>query len=155
MSTLYIKPDVGAIAKLLQMLYGDELNVTGFAVGNYSGQYTATFISDDDQLVALCVCNKEFVAYAGAALSMIPANTATAMIAANDISEAVVANFYELVNICSKLLMTDSSPHLRLDKVLPPSESAPVSATFEAVEMVAFEVDIPHYGKGSVTFLIT
>lgn len=155
MSTLYIKPNVGAIAKLLQMLYGDELNVTGFAAGNYTGQYTATFISDDDQLVALCVCNHEFVAYAGAALSMIPADTAKAMIAANAISETVVANFYELANIFSKLLMTDSSPHLRLGEVLPPSEFASVSATFEAVEMVAFEVYIPRYGKGSVTFLIT
>ncbi len=150
-----IKPDTDSAAKLLQLLYGDELTATHVAAGNHAAQYTAMFISDADELLALCSCSSEFVAYAGAAMSMIPADAANEMIAANDNNEAVAANFHELMNICSKLLMNDSSAHLRLDKVLLPSESASVSATFDAVETVAFEVHIPRYGKGSMTFRIT
>ncbi len=111
---------------------------------------------DDDKLVALCVCDKEFVAYSGAALSMIPADVANEMISGNSVTEAMIGNFYEVMNICSKLLMSDSSAHLRLDKTLVPEDSAEtVSALKESAQVIGFNVEIPKYGVGGLTFLVT
>ena len=60
------------------------------------------------------------------------------------------------MNICSKLLMSDSSAHLRLDKTLDPGAANDAVASLEgASEKVAFSVDIPRYGSGTLTFLIS
>ena len=60
------------------------------------------------------------------------------------------------MNICSKLLMSDTSAHLRLDKTLNPQESAEsVSTLKDAAQVIGFDVDIPQYGKGMLTFLVT
>ncbi len=59
--------------------------------------------------VAICVCGLEFEAYSGAALFMIPADAANEMIAGQSVTDAILDNFYEVMNICSKLLMSDPS----------------------------------------------
>jgi len=137
------------------MIFGDDLSASGCESPAPDGKYVATFLSDDDQLVALCVCDKEFVAYSGAALSMIPADVAKEMIAGNAVTDAMVDNFYEVMNICSKLLMSESGAHLRLGKTLSPDQSADPIAAMKESQTAAFVVDIPRYGKGTLTFVIT
>lgn len=51
-----------------------------------------------------------------------PASAVNSMIKEEDIYKAVSDSFYEAMNICSKLLTSDSNAYLRLDRVLPPSE---------------------------------
>lgn len=109
MSETYVKPTAASVISLLAMIYGDELNASDLDSASVSGQRIATFINDDDELVAACVCDREFVVYSGAALAMIPAGGAQDMIAENSISEAISGNFHEVMNICTKLLMSDSS----------------------------------------------
>ena len=156
MSTKYIIPTPQSVSALLAMIFGDGVDTKDREAPELDGQHVATFVDDDDQLVALCVCDKEFVAYSGAALSMIPADVANEMISGNSISEAMLGNFYEVMNICSKLLMSDTSAHLRLDKTLSPQESAePLSALKDSAQVIGFDIDIPKYGKGMLTFLVT
>lgn len=156
MSTNYVIPNPQSISGLLAMIFGDGVETKDREAPELDKQHVATFIDDDDQLVALCVCDKEFVAYSGAALSMIPADVANEMISGNAVTEAMVGNFYEVMNICSKLLMSDGSAHLRLDKTLGPEESTEtVSALKESAQIIAFNVEIPKYGSGSLTFLVT
>ena len=156
MSNNYVIPTTQAVSGLLAMIFGDGVETKDHEAPDLESQHVATFIDDDDQLVALCVCDKEFVAYSGAALSMIPADVANEMISGNSISEAMVGNFYEVMNICSKLLMSDSSAHLRLDKTLSPEESTePVSALKDSAKIIGFNVGIPKYGTGMLTFLVT
>ena len=120
------------------------------------GQHVATFVNPEDQLVALCACDKPFVAYSGAALSMIPADVANEMINGGEVSEAMVGNFYEVMNICSKLMMRDGSAHLRLHQTLEPGQAADAIATLNGkAEAKTFGIDIPRYGSGKLTFLIT
>ncbi len=138
------------------MIFGAELDVSDSEAQDLSNHYVATFVSDEDQLVAFCACDKEFVAYSGAALSMIPADVANEMISGNAVTEVMIENFYEVMNICSKLLMSDSSAHLRLDKTLSPEDSAgPVAALQESAHITGFGVDIPRYGKGRLIFAVT
>ncbi len=156
MSKKYVIPTPQSASSLLSIIFGAELDVSDCEPAELSGQYVATFVDDDDHLVALCACDKEFVAYSGAALSMIPAVVANEMISGNDINEAMVGNFYEVMNICSKLLMSDTSAHLRLDKTLGPEQSAePIAALQEATHISGLGVDIPQYGKGKLTFVIS
>ena len=157
MSRDFVIPTQQAISSLLMMFFGDGLKVTEIDSTDLSDRHVATFVSDEDRLVALCACDRPFVVYAGAALSMIPADVANEMVVSGAPSEAILGNFHEVMNICSKLLMSDGSAHLRLDETLPPEQSAEVITNLEenSAQALAFGVDIPGYGNGSLTFLIT
>ncbi len=156
MSSYYVIPTPQSISSLLSMIFGEDLDVSDCEPPELSSLYIATFVNDDNQLVALCACDKSFVAYSGAALSMIPAAIANEMISGNTVTDAMVDNFYEVMNICSKLLMSDTSAHLRLDRALQPTESADAIATLgESANVMAFDVGIPQYGNGTLTFVIT
>ena len=149
-------PRPASISNLLSVVFGAELDVKNCDAKELNGQQIATFVNDEDQLVALCACDKQFVAYSGAALSMIPAAIANEMISGNTVTDAMVDNFYEVMNICSKSLMSDTSTHLRLDRALQPTESADAIATLgESANVTAFDVGIPQYGNGTLTFVIT
>lgn len=149
-------PDADSVAQLLAMIFGEDINVVDASADDFSDHHVATFVSREDQLVAISMCNLEFVAYSGAALSMIPKPAANDMIKDKDISDQIKANFYEVMNICSKLMISDTSPHLRLVDVLEPgAPSEQAMTTLEsAANTVCFDVDIPRYGKGRIGFSI-
>lgn len=153
MAKKYVVPNVETATSLLEMIFGEGLTLSDNDDADMGSNHVATFLSDDDRLVALCACDTSFVAYAGAALSMIPADAANEMIQDNDLSDMVTANFYEVMNICSKLMMSDSSAHLRLGKTLAPAESAEAVGSLQG-KTKGFTLDIPGYGKGVMTFVI-
>lgn len=156
MSNSFVMPAEGDISSLLAMIFGDGLGVKGTEPPNLGGQHAATFIDDTDKLVALCVCDKQFVAYSGAALSMIPADVANEMIKGGAISEAMIGNFNEVMNICSKLLMSETSEHLRLEKILEPGTADNALATLQgSAQLKSFAINIPRYGTGVLSFLTT
>ena len=64
----------------------------------------------------------------------------------------MVGNLTEIMNICSRLLMTDTSPHLRLARLYPAkSLEAPVNAVLSGAKgRVDFEVNVPKYGPGTL-----
>ncbi len=155
MSKSYVMPDTAAISRLLEMIFGDGVKVAESAEKDLAGRHVATFLNADDELVALCACDRAFVAYSGAALSMIPANVANEIISGDEMTETLLGNFYEVMNICSKLMMSDTSAHLRLHKALLPDQSADAITTLEASGSICgFDVDVPRYGKGKLSFVI-
>lgn len=155
MSIKYVVPPAEAVKSLLGIIFGDEVTVGACETPEFNDHYTATFLDRDDQLVALCHSDIEFVAYSGSALSMIPLGAAEDMIADRDVSESIVGNFHEVMNICSQLLMCDGGPHLRLDKTFGPGQCEDAS-DFEAGAAVAsMRVDVPRYGTGTLSFRIS
>ena len=65
-------------------------------------------------------------------------------------------NVYEVMNICSRLLMSDDTPHLKLENMY--NDVAELSE--EAVDMIKtaegsshFDIDIPNYGKGRLSLV--
>ena len=150
----YVMPDAQAVKSLLSMIFGDDLTVSE-SPAELGGKTVATFIDDDDKLVALCACDREFIGYSGGALSMIPVDVCNESIN-GEMTEALSGNFYEVMNICSKLLMSESSKHLRLARTVDADTAAGMVAELEANgSSGAFSVDIPRYGKGSMHFLGT
>ena len=59
------------------------------------------------------------------------------------------------MNICSKLMMSDDSDYLKLDKtVFPEESSARVVASMVGADAFAFTVNIPDYGNGEMIFYV-
>jgi hypothetical protein len=154
--TDYILPDAKSVQQILAAMYGDELVVDVDDSAPLAGRHVATYVGDADSIVALCACEDRFVAYSGAALTMIPANVADEMVEQKDLSAVILENFHEVMNICSRLLMDDNSPHLRLEKTLLPGEAdAAMSKVTQESRAVNLKVAIPEYGHGHMSFLIT
>ncbi len=151
----FILPSPESINSILCMIFGDGVKTENGKEGQLKDSYIATFIDDEDNLVALCSSDLPFVAYASAALSMIPAGVANDMIKEKDLNETVISNFYEVMNICSKLMMSDDTDHLRLQKTLEPPESEKTVADFKKGDSEAFTIDIPKYGVGNLTFYLS
>ena len=149
-------PNSEAVADLLAMIFGEDIDVSEASAGDISDHHIATFLNPEDQLVAISACDIDFVAYSGAALSMIPKGVASDMIKEGQVNDMVKANFYEVMNICSKLMLSDNSPHLRLVDVLEPGDpsKAAIGALEGASARVFFDVDVPRYGKGRLSFSI-
>ncbi|CAA0091208.1 Uncharacterised protein [Zhongshania aliphaticivorans] len=155
MSNKIIVPSQSSVSEMLSMLYGVEVDVDEVSSVNFSGVFIATFINDDGGTVAFCAADPSFVAYSGAALSMMPAGGAEDMIESGEFSKTSIDNFYEVINVCSRLLMSDSSMHLKLDKVLSPAEGEVVVNDFTASTTVGFSLKIPRYGVGKMAFCIS
>jgi len=154
--TDYVLPDAKSVQKILAVMYGDDLVVDEDDGSPLSDRHVATYIGDDNSIVAICACEDRFVAYSGAALTMVPVNVANEMVQQNDFSTVILENFHEVMNICSRLMLNDTSPHLRLDKTLVPGESeAAMAKVTDQSRVVNFKVAIPEYGHGHLSFLIT
>ncbi len=152
----YGKPTTEAIVKLLEMIFGPEIDVTESKDSLEDNVNGATFIDKDNNLVAMCFSDMPFTAYSGAALSMIPAGVANDAVKEGQLTDMMKANFFEVMNICSKLMMRDGGPHLRLDKVLEKGETdAHKTGIEEHAKSFRFVVDIPSYGTGKIGFLVT
>lgn len=153
---VYNVPDVDRVESMLKLFFGEGTEVASAPPPDKSQSFVATFISDTDELVAAIYCDPHFVAFSGAAFSMLPPAVAEEMVKENSYSDVVKANFHEVMNICSRLLMTDSSAHLRLDKTLmPDAGAAPLSELDGSAEVAAFQINIPGYGPGVVAAVVT
>lgn len=153
MSNNFLMPTPDSTKEILSMVLGDGLAINNEENDSENG-YIATYIDDEDKLVALCTCDLPFVAYSSAALSMIPAGVANEMIKDNELNDNVLANFHEVMNICSKLMMSDDTDHLRLEKTVLPPDSEKTVSDFEVGSKEVFTIDIPNYGKGTFSFYL-
>ena len=154
--TRFVLPTPDSVKDILSVMYGDELEVTVLEAGSAADGRAATYVGDDDQIVAVCACDPEFVIFSGAALTMVPPDAAREMVDEKDFSEVVIANFHEVMNICSRLLMSNDSPHLRLDKTIPTAEAeATINGAGADMTAVGFSVNIPSYGSGQLLFQVS
>ncbi|QQD17787.1 hypothetical protein I6N98_15810 [Spongiibacter nanhainus] len=147
-----VKPTADAVEKMLEMLFGDGTEVASVDSASISASAAAKYVSDEDALVALCVCDAAFLAYSGAALSMMPKGGAEDMIADGDFSKTILENFYEVMNICSRLIMSDTSLHIRLDTTVVGDAVAEARSALSPSQSIAFKISIPKYGDGQLTF---
>lgn len=159
MATTCPMPDAPKIRSMLGMLF-DGLDIKPgkkFDITPTSGSWVGLYIGDDGQPLAACVADLALAANSGAALSMMPPGVAKDAIKEKDLSEVMVANVHEVMNICTRLMMTEGSPHLRLAKLYPSKALPPeAAALLAAVKGRAdFELSVPKYGPGTLSFIST
>jgi hypothetical protein len=152
MSGAYSLPDVARAKDLLGMIFdglsikpGSKLDISGRAAS-----YFGVYVTDEGAPAALCGCDTEFAAHTGSALSMLPPATAMESVKARTLTDVMRANLHEIMNICTRLILREGSPHLRLREVsavgaLPADAAALLTP---AVRRIDWQVDIPRYGSG-------
>jgi|SRR5579871_322884 len=113
-----------------------------------------SYRGDDGKIRAFCVCDLPLAASAGAALGLFPLGSANEAIAARELPEALLENFREVLNVCSRLVNYVSDDHLVLQDVVV-SEGGPDAARkAPAWESYEFEVSISGYGTGRLNLFI-
>lgn len=158
MSYNYLVPSEAEMSAMLGMLYGDGFKVeqSDKAVENPAQAVYASYIDSDGRTVAAALCDMPFAAYSAAALSMIPVDVAKEAVRDKALSSMMKDNFAELMNICSRFLMSDETPHLRFNKVYGSLADAPNSLRYlldNAQAIRHFDATIPKYGKGKISFV--
>ena len=161
MAAIHPVPSKDDLHQILAMLYGDALTLdTGSSVSVDTGSKSmvAIYVNDADKPVTACVCDYEFVAFAGSALTRIPLAGAEEAAETGDFSKMMLGNHHEVMNICSRLFMDSNTPHLRLAKVYTSPDDVPNDARDviqSTLGRADFEVEVPGYGKGNLSFLST
>ncbi len=149
----HLLPTEHSTKKFLSALFGDALKVSlSESAGNNS--YAAVYVDADDIPGAVALCDPAFAAFSSAALSMIPKGAAEDAVKSGDLPKNLLDNLYEVMNICTRLVIDESTPHLRLVKLCPVNETDTTEIIKDAATEAGFNVEIPGYGTGSLTFLV-
>ena len=161
MSTIHPFPNDAQLQEMLGMLFGNDLKINPgdpVATDADSKSIVAIFVNADGSPATACFCDLPFAAYSGAALSMIPKGGAEDAAKSGELSEMMRGNLNEIMNICSRLFITNDTPHVKLETLydkageLPENARAMVDA---AAGRSDFRVTIPGYGEGRMSFLST
>ena len=77
-------------------------------------------------------------------------------IQASELSEMMLGNLNEFMNICSRWFMTADTPHLRLTATYP-IDQVPEEAEdlLDSDDRSDFLIDIPDYGSGHIVCVTT
>jgi len=160
MTTTHPVPQENQVRQIFSMLFGDELVLDAGkpeAADDAKSMY-AVFIDDHGKHATACICDYNFAAFAGSALTKIPVGGAEDAANSGEFTDMMLSNLHEIMNICSRLFMSNTSPHLRLETVYHSPDTVPDNARImlEACqERKDYTVSIPGYGKGSVSFMCT
>jgi hypothetical protein len=156
MANSYPLPDVAKVNDILGLLF-DGLDVKQggtFDQTPAGGAWFGVFVSDSGEPVALCGADANLAANFGAAFSMLPANVAKEAAKTRELTSVMTDNLREIMNICTRLVMDNTSPHLKLEqiysvKTLP----APAAALLTPARRREFQLQLPKYGAGVLTLL--
>jgi hypothetical protein len=150
-------PDLNLVRELLGMLFDGLVVKTGakLDVSPKSTGWVAVYVTDDGKPAALCACDLAFAANSGAALSMLPPGVAKDSLKSGQLTEVMVANLREVMNICTRLILHEGTAHVRLESVCPTAKLPPAVASLAAAPKarIDFDVTLGKYGGGILAAL--
>ncbi len=85
---------------------------------------------------------------------MLPVAAAKDAAKASELTGVMIENLREIMNICTRLVMDATSPHLKLDQLYP-AKSLPAAAAAllgAAQGRREFQIQLPKYGGGVLAF---
>src|SRR5580658_5092938 len=121
MSTAYPLPDAPKVQDILGMLF-DGLDVKPGGTFNQTpngGAWFGVFVDDGARPVALCGADVSLAAGLSAALSMLPLSAVKEAVQSRELSGTMCENLREVMNICTRLVLDSTSPHMKLDQLCP------------------------------------
>lgn len=159
MTTAYPMPDASKVRSMLGLVF-EGLQVRagrGFEVLPASGCWVGLYIADSGAPVAACIADAALAAHASSALSMLPLSIARSAAESKELNELMVENLREVLNICTRLLMSEESAHLRLDDVYPADALPQKVTTLLGAHKgrIDFELTVPKYGPGNLAVVST
>jgi hypothetical protein len=157
MATAYPLPDGKKIMQILGMLFeGLAVKPGGAFDGTATGgAWFGVFVADNGAPVALCGADASLAASFGAAFSMLPVAAAKHAAEVRELTDVMIENVREIMNICTRLVMDETSPHLKLEQIYATrSLPAPAAVLLGAPQARReFQLQLPKYGGGVLTVL--
>ena len=157
MTSAYPLPDVRKVQDILGMLF-DALDVKvggAFDQTPDGGAWFGVFIDDAASPVALCGADIGLAASLGSALSMLPPSTAKEAARSGELSPGMRENLHEVMNICTRLVLDSTSPHLKLEQLCPVNALPAAAAALltRAPVRREFSLQLPRYGGGVLSLM--
>ena len=110
------------------------------------------YICDDGRLGAVAYSDLSFAAHAGAALAMVPVQTAEDDVKSGALGEELRENFYEVLNIMAAMFPDAGGPHVKLNQFISaPMPAKVVRANELALGRLGVTLSIEGYGSGSLS----
>ncbi|MBI9114605.1 hypothetical protein [Sanguibacter suaedae] len=154
-------PSALEVREVVEGLLGREVDVlTGGPMvdpAGPGGAVVAEYISDQMQLAAIIVVDVPFAARAGAAIALMPSRASEEDVAAEEISDVLLENASEILNVMASLFNVEGAPHLRLNAVHAPKAALPVDVApwvMAYVPRLDLECDVSGYGTGGMSVLV-
>lgn len=154
-------PSALEVREVLQGLLGRDVEVlTGGPMvdpGAPGGALVAEYISDQMQLAALIVMDLPLAARSGAAIALMPSAASESDVDAQEISDVLLENAGEILNVLASLFNAEGAPHLRLNAVHAPGAGIPADVAPWVLAYVArldLECDVAGYGPGGLSVLV-
>jgi hypothetical protein len=159
MATAFPLPDVTKVQSILGVLFdGLEVKAGGtFDKAFAGGALFGVFIGAGDVPVALCGADLSLAAGLSAALSMFPPAAVKQALEKRELDNVMRENLHEIMNICTRLVLDSTSPHVKLDQVYPykllPAAAAAILGAAQGHR--EFQLQLPRYGGGVLSLLST
>jgi hypothetical protein len=148
---------VEALEKMLSDLFGKTVGLKSIPRGIVEPPWVVSLYRGANQAVQVVgICDLPFACNAGAALSLMPVGVAGESLKAGRLSEALLENFQEVMNVAATFLSGHWS-HVTLQQIVnPPDGAAPdlLRKSLTAKKRLDMEVAIPEYGGGKLSFAV-
>jgi len=150
----FLTPEFAQIRRMLSALLGSEVDVE-LSSPNGNDRFAAVYTDAGGNPAAVAICDSAFAAYVGSALSILPKDVAETAAAGDTLTDVMKENLHEVMNVCTRLLIDDNTPHLVLSEICSAYETDATLTLREAGQRTDFRVEIPRYGAGNLAFLIS
>jgi hypothetical protein len=111
----------------------------------------AVYSDEHYHLAAVLGMDLQLSAWSAAAIGLVPAGAAEDCVADRELSKTLRENAFEVCNMIGALLNRDGHPHVRMDKVSYPGETAPNDAAVRLLALgsrLDLVVKVHAYGAG-------
>ena len=150
-------PPVEALEKLFFELYGKPVPLKSLPRGPVEPPWVVSvYRGGDDTARVACLCELVLACRAGAALSMMPVETAEESVASGHLSETLLENYREVMNVMATVL-SGHGVRVVLREITGPPENAPPELLRKALtskRRLDAEVSLPGYGAGRLMFAV-
>ncbi|MEZ5375284.1 MAG: hypothetical protein R2733_02160 [Acidimicrobiales bacterium] len=141
-------PSPAQLRPLLANLLGKDVEITAGGSIDRAAARIDNYVGDDNAVCYVVGSSKEFSAYSGAALAMLPPGRAAEAIKDGG-DEMLDMAYQEVLNVLTRAINDLGGDHVRL----------PVGESFEtpdlsAVEPTTYTIDVSGYGSGVIAFWI-
>lgn len=117
-----------------------------------------TFHGGDKTVIAMCAADIAFAAYSGAALSLIPGESAQERVEAGVLDEMLQENFAEVLNVLTRIYVVPEAARVALlEAIFPPRAMPQTLEPGDAATQVLrtdYEIEIDAYGKGHLALWV-
>lgn len=143
----------GMLGRDIDMLTGADAVVPE----KFPGAVTGVYVDDMLRLSALVVIDEPLAACLGAAIALIPVQTAQTAIDDGFLPPTLFDNAAEILNVMASLFNADGAPHLRLYATYAPGEALPADVAKWVPAFVRREnlnATVKGYGSGLISVLV-